>query len=168
LNSSPSRILGSDGACRSLTSSKGSIIGAGGVVIDQTAALSPGLGDIGTLSGSSFTLQGTPTLLFSLSSSDNSSDRLTLTGTFDKGAAGPFQFDFGGGGLAGQTYTLAQFSSTTFAASDFTSANLGPGLSGTFQVTSTEVRFSVVPEPGTTFSLLGAMAMLVGLRRRQR
>jgi hypothetical protein len=147
---------------------KGTIIGAGGVTIGGTAGISPGLGDLGTLSGSSFTLQGTPTLLFSLSSADNNSDRLTLTGAFDKGVGGPFQFDFGGGGLAGQTYTLAQFTSTTFAASDFTSANLGPGLSGTFQVTSSELRFSVVPEPTTSFSLLGAMAMLVGLRRRER
>jgi hypothetical protein len=92
-----------------------------------------------------------------------------LTGTFDKGAAGPFQFDFGGGGLAGQTYTLAQFASTTFTASDFTSANLGPGLIGSFEVTPTELRFSVsvVPEPTTSLSLLGAMAMLVGPRRRR-
>ena len=91
-----------------------------------------------------------------------------MTGAFNKGSAGPFQFDFGGGGLAGQTYTLAQFGSTTFAASDFTSSNLGPGLSGSFQVTPTELRFSVVPEPATTLSLLGATAMLAGWRRRRR
>jgi outer membrane autotransporter protein len=137
------------------------------VIVGGTTSLAPGLGDLGTLSGDHFTLQGTPTLLFNLSSSNNTSDRLSLTGAFD-GVGGPFQFDFGGGGLAGQTYTLAQFGSTTFNASNFTAANLGPGLSGTFQVTPTELRVAVVPEPVTALSLLGAMAMLSGCRRRQR
>lgn len=146
---------------------KGNIIGAGGLVVGGTAAIAPGLGDVGTLSGDHLTLQGTPTLLFNLSSVGNGSDRLSLTGAFD-GTSGPFQFDFAGGGLAGQTYTLANFSSTTFGVSNFIAANLAPGLTGTFQVTSTELRFSVVPEPSAALSLLGGMAVLVGWRRKSR
>ena len=129
-----------------------------------SGTLAPGTG-VGTITGDNFTLEGTAALQFELAGSDLS-DRLVLTGAFDKGSAGAFQFDFGGTGAEG-LYTLVQFASTTFSASDFTAASLAPGLTGMFQMTDTALQLAVVPEPGSAIALALGGALL-GMRRRRR
>ena len=115
----------------------------------------------------SATADSTAMMEFDLSTANNSSDKLVLSGAFDKGLAGAFRFDFNGGGLEGQTYTLVQFASTTFSASDFTFVDLAPGLHATFEMTGTSLNLAVVPEPGSAIALALGGALL-GMRRRRR
>jgi fibronectin-binding autotransporter adhesin len=138
----------------------------GRIVLDGTLAPGFSVGERATVSGEALTLNGLGVMQMNLSQTDNTSDRLTLTGAFTKGTAGGFLFDFEGGGLADTTYTLVQFTSTDFLVSDFSYTDLAPGLSGTFTLTSTELLFTV-PEPGSAMLLLGGLAML-GMRRRKR
>jgi autotransporter-associated beta strand protein len=137
----------------------------GRILLDGT--LAPGDG-IAAMSGDDLTFDGPGTMQFELSTADNSSDGLTLSGAFDKGTAGPFRFDFANGGANGKTYTLVQFGSTTFAARDFTYSNLAPGLIGNFLLSATDLKFVVIPEPGALASLAGGMGVLFGLRRFRR
>ncbi|HWA86716.1 MAG TPA: autotransporter-associated beta strand repeat-containing protein [Opitutus sp.] len=107
----------------------------GDVTIATGGAVAPG-NSIGTLSiGGNLTWNGSATpLAFELSNSDNTSDRLAITGAFTKGTGSTFAFDFQGTGRAGATYTLATFGSTTFSAADFSATNLGAGIVGTFSI----------------------------------
>jgi autotransporter-associated beta strand protein len=108
-----------------------------------------------------------PGMKFDLSSASNVSDQLLISGAFAKGTGSSFTFDFLGGGMAGATYTLLTFgSSTGFSASDFAFANLGAGLTGTFTVQPNAVTFTVIPEPRSAFMILAA-AVFCGLRRRR-
>lgn len=77
---------------------------------------------------------GSATMLFHLSNTDATSDRLTTGGNFNKGTGSTFRFDFQGTGQVGRTYTLVQSLSATFAASDLSFTNLAPGVTGTFAV----------------------------------
>jgi autotransporter-associated beta strand protein len=135
--------------------------------IIATGTLSPGVDGIGTITGDDLTLNGNAPLPFQLSTADNTSDRITLLGAFDKGSAGQFRFDFQGGGRAGQTYTLLQFASTTFTAGDFSYVNLAPTLTATFLATPNELRLVVIPEPGAAVSILAGLGALLGIQRRR-
>jgi hypothetical protein len=139
----------------------------GRILMDGT--LAPGTNSLGVLAGNDFTLQGTAKMQFDLSTFDSNSDKLTLTGAFDKGSAGPFVFDFAGTGAVGQTYSLVQFLTTTLAPTDFTATNLAPGLFATFQLTPNELQLVVIPEPGATLTLLVGLgyAGLAGRFRRK-
>ncbi len=138
----------------------------GRVLLSGTLAPGPGLA---TMTGDDLTLSGAGVMQFELSTTDALSDVLSLAGTFDKGVAGAFRFDFEGGGMAGQTYTLVQFAGSTFSASNFSFIDLAPGLTGTFQMTPTELQFAVaVPEPGSAAMLAGSLGALLGLRRFRR
>jgi len=149
-------------------SGTGTFSGAG-LTIAAGATLAPGFG-IGTLNGDDLTLNGGGTMQFELSTIDNTSDLLNLSGVFDKGSAGAFLFDFESGGLDGQTYTLVGFTGTSFAASDFSYTDLGAGLAGTFVVNPTDLQLvvTVVPEPASIVSLLGGLVSLLGFRRLRR
>src|SRR5436190_3539346 len=68
--------------------------------LNLSGTLAPG-SSIGTLTGDDLTLNGAGIMQFELSTLDNTSDKLTLSGAFTKGTAGAFQFDFEGGGLNG-------------------------------------------------------------------
>ncbi len=148
------------------------------IQLNAGGRLAPGL-SIGTLSTQNngngyFMWNGETTdtaqMLFELSTTDNTSDRLNLgTSEFLKGTGSYFKFNFMGGGKLNETYTLVQFGSTTFAsdASDFTYENLASGLSGSFSMDSNNLLFTVIPEPGTAGLLLGGLA-LAALRRRIR
>jgi fibronectin-binding autotransporter adhesin len=156
--------------------------GAGGYAIPSTQKLS-GIGDwdgrlglsgtlapgpsIGVLTGDDFTLNGGGTMQFELSTLDSISDQLILSGSFTKGTAGTYQFDFEGGGAFGQTYTLVTFISTTFSVADFSYIDLGAGLSGNFQLNANDLQFITIPEPASATTLAGGLALLAGLRRRR-
>jgi hypothetical protein len=109
----------------------------GRIILD--GILAPGNGGIGTMTGDSLTLDGAGRMQLELSTINSTSDKLTLSSAFDKGSAGAFQFDFGNGGAPGQTYSLVQFASSTFAPTNFTYINLASGLTGSFVMTPTEI-----------------------------
>ena len=90
------------------------------------------------------TWNGGATLSAALSSSDATATSLAIAGALAKGEAGQFVIDFKGTGQGGRTYTLATFRSTTFAASDFSAANLPAGLTGTFVVTPTQLQIQLL------------------------
>lgn len=108
-------------------------------------------------------------LHFELSTLDNTSDQLNLgVSEFLKGTGSVFMFDFlNTQGKVGETYTLVQFGSTTFAsASEFSYTSLGGGNSGYFTLNAGNLQFTVIPEPATV-GVLGLTALaLLGRRRR--
>ncbi len=114
------------------------------VVLENGGRLAPGNGGIGTLNATGCIWRTGGVAAFDLGAV-NASDRIALgSGAFTKGSAsGTFAFDFGGTGVAGQTYTLATFGSTTFSAADFTATNLAAGVTGTFQVAAGALTFTV-------------------------
>jgi len=144
----------------------GSIGGA--ITIDGGGAIAPG-DSIDTLTGTSVTWNSDNSqagMVFELSTIDNTSDLLNLSGTLTKGAGASFLFDFTGGKV-GETYTLVNFASSPgFAVGDFVD-NLGIG--GEFTLSATQLQFTIVPEPS---SLILAACGLLGLlrcgRRRRR
>lgn len=144
------------------------------VTLFAGASIKPG---INALSISTITIQNdnfqwssdnaTSGMLFDLSNLTNASDLINITGTgvnegnFQKGTGSAFLFDFTGG-KAGETYTLVNFSATTFSQSDFA---VGSGIGGTFTLNSNNLQFTAIPEPSTMFlSTLGVVALL---RRRR-
>lgn len=108
----------------------------GSVTQQAGGILAPGSG-IGTLNvGGGYTWNGSTgaTADFELSNTSSSSDQLAILGALSEGSGSNFEFNFGGTGEAGTTYTLATFASTTFSASDFSYTNLAPGLIGAFSI----------------------------------
>lgn len=126
-------------------------------------------GTIGTLSATSLTWNGGGTLRWDLSATPGTSDLLDLGGAFTRGTAGVFDFDFRGFNASAMgTYTLIEFGSTNFTATDFSATNItyDSGLSGQFVVTGDSLQFAVIPEPGT-LALVGiALGSLLLFRRR--
>lgn len=134
---------------------------------EVSGAVSPGDGGLGTLTvNNNLTWNGGVNWLFDLGAA-NASDLLNLTsGNFTKGSGSSWTFDFGGSTQQG-TFNLVTWSgSTTFSASDFSSANLGGGNTGSFGIDGNTLKFVAVPEPGVV-GLLGAAAA-GGLARRRR
>lgn len=146
----------------------------GAIDLNASGAVAPGA-SIGTLNGTSLTWDSDDLLagmVFELSSVDNTSDLLDLSGSLAKGSGSSFLFDFTGG-LAGQTYTLVQFGSTDFVATDF---GIASGIDGTFDIVGNSLQFTatatnIVPEPQSILlaacGLLGLIG-LTALRRRQK
>ena len=135
--------------------------------------LTPSTTVVGTLTANGFTWDGGGSLLLALSKTDNTSDKLSLgTGVLTKGSAGTFQFDFLGGGLAGQTYQLMTFGShdAAFSSASFSSTDLVSGLGGNFTLTNSELDFTtvVVPEPSALAGLFWGAGVLLGARRFRR
>jgi autotransporter-associated beta strand protein len=137
----------------------------GAVTLESGNFLAPGNGTtaIGTLTANSLTLNGGD-FVFDLSSSDNTSDLIVVTGALTDGGTA-YTFDFSGG-AAGQTYTLLTFGSTNFAdASKFSST----GVSGTFALNSGSLTFTAVPEPGVVALLtVGLGSVMFAARRKRR
>jgi len=156
----------------------GGTLGGSGTVraitLNSGGAVNPGT-SLGTLHGSSLAWNSDDTLpgmAFDLSTTDNTSDLLDLSGAFTKGAGSDFLFDFTGG-LVGQTYTLVEFGNTNFSAGDF---GVNSGISGTFAFEGNTLQFNstaadaIIPEPSTllVWALLGLLGLGLGRRRRGR
>ena len=102
----------------------------GPVLLESGALLSPGDTTLATLTAASLTWKAGGIARFDLGAAA-AADKVALgTGTLTKSGTGTFTFDFASTGVAGQTYVLATFGSTTFAASDFTATN--SAVPGTF------------------------------------
>jgi fibronectin-binding autotransporter adhesin len=126
--------------------------------------LAPG-NSIGTITTGSMSWNSLGSMSFDLSDITDASDLLSLTGALSKGTGSSFLFDFNGSGRNGGIYTLVQFGSTNFSASDFSYQNLTQGLSGSFAINEGSLTFAVIPEPSST--LLGLLASLRLLQRRR-
>ena len=142
----------------------------GAVVLGGT--LAPGA-SIGTLSTAGLTWNGGAVGLFELGGLDGAADRLAITGDFLRGSGSGFVFDFAEGGAwsGGQptVYTLVTWTgTTTFAATDFTAANLAAGLWGEFAIQGNELRVVVVPEPASIALLVGGAAIAAATRNSGR
>jgi autotransporter-associated beta strand protein len=140
---------GSLAAGSAVTVSSAALLGGTGTVGTATVSggITPGtVGTIGTFSAAALTCNSGTHFKFDLSTTDNTSDRLAITGAFTKGTgnAGTFIFDFNGTGMADQTYTLATFGSVAggLENASFASTNLGSGLSGIFTLTSNKLTFT--------------------------
>lgn len=106
---------------------------------------------------------------FELSTTDQLSDRITLTGALTKGSGSFFQFDFLNSGMDGASYTIFTFDTQSgFSVSDFSFVNLASGLSGSFELQNNALVFHAVPEPGSLSSLLLGTGGVLGLSRRRR
>jgi autotransporter-associated beta strand protein len=152
-------------------------IGSGGnVEVQSGGKLEPGLTTsgpaVGSFTASSLLWDGGGKLLFELSTTNNTSDHLSLgTGVLAQGASGQYAFDFLGGGKAGQTYDLINFGSTTYSsASLFTATDLAAGLTGNFVLSGSEldVQILAVPEPSAWGALAWGAGLIIGFRRFRR
>jgi autotransporter-associated beta strand protein len=118
----------------------------GGAVVAQSGSRTAPGNSIGTLTVASYAWEAGATLVVELSNSDATSDRLAVTGALTKSGSGAYQFDFGGTGTLGQTYTLATFASTTFGSgAAFSASNLPAGTSASFALTATSLQVTLVP-----------------------
>lgn len=166
-----------DGSITSnVTVNSGATLGGIGVTSESIIAsagsfLAPGTTSSakGTLTADNLTWNGGATFQFNLSATDNTSDRIDLTGVFVMGLDGAYTFDFLGGGYDGGVYTLLNFNGHTFTdASQFSYTNLGAGLNGEFSISNDSLVFTVIPEPRTWALLIGGSLVAFMARRRFR
>jgi autotransporter-associated beta strand protein len=129
---------------------------SGQVLLNLGGVLNPGLVSGSGMTTGAMTWNGGGAMAIQLGADEPSSDQLDVDGTLLKGTAGSFQFNFDtAGAVTGEVYDLTQFTSTTFAASDFSFVSGNPLLAGNFSfnspTTPTELLFTVtaVPEPAT-------------------
>ncbi|HEX7318165.1 MAG TPA: HYR domain-containing protein [Pyrinomonadaceae bacterium] len=126
------------------------------VTLNNGGSVAPeGASAIATLSGASLNWNGGGKLAFDLAATAGTSDRLALSGAFTKGSAGTYEFAFNpGAGIAeGNTYTLVNFGSTNFAASDFTYSGLPAGMTGAFAIVGGALQFTVLDTTAPTLTL---------------
>jgi rhamnogalacturonan endolyase len=118
------------------------------VMLNSGATIQPGGSATpnSTLTASSLTWNGGAAIAFNL---DSSANQLAVLGALTKGGPGSYNFAFTtGSGLAiGNTYTLVNFGSTNFAATDFSFSGLPAGLTGAFTVTPGSVVFRIFGPP---------------------
>ena len=129
----------------SIVSGNATLAGAGsvGTILLNGGSVEPGNNGVGTLTASALYWR-TGNMRMDLGTG-NQSDTLALgSGKFHKDPQGgaPYEFDFGGTGEGGRTYTFANFGSTSFVAGDFSFINLRTGLDGTFAMTGTALTFT--------------------------
>lgn len=158
-----------------VTVASGATLGGTGTAADTVAvsgSIAPGTSGIGTLSTGAVTWNAGNPWKFDLSTTNNSSDLLAITGAFGKGTGSGFSFDFMGiSPKWGETFTLVTFGSTTFSLSDFnlaaSMATLGAGSYSTsfFTLNPTSLQFTAVPEPSAA---MAGLLLGLGLLRRRR
>ena len=129
---------------------------AGGGAIGKAIVLNGGtLAPTGTAPAAAVTWNAGSLLAIRLGAS-GSSDQLALGGPLTKGAAGSYVVALaaGSGFAAGNTYTIATFASTDFAANDFTAVGLPSGYQAFFTLTGTSLQVTVKAVAGLTLGNL--------------
>ncbi len=178
INAGTFRVNGNSGTGSAFTvASGGTLAGTGtvGSTVAVSGNIAPGDTGIGTLNTGSVTWnRGTGTAWqFNLGDS-NASDKLAITGNFNKGtgSSGSWAFDFMNSSKEG-VFTLATWttnSGTPFTAGDlgnFSATNLGTGVfSGGFSITGNTLQFTAVPEASNL--LIGALVGLGVFKRRRK
>jgi autotransporter-associated beta strand protein len=137
-------VTGSLAAGGELTINSGGTLVAEGAIA-KTVVLNGGtLAPDGGFPVSGVTWNGGSLLTIRLGAS-GVSDRLVVNGPLTRGAVGTYPIAFAPdeGFAAGNTYTLATFTSTDFVASDFTAVGLPEGHVAIFSVTSTSLQVTV-------------------------
>jgi autotransporter-associated beta strand protein len=128
------------------------LVGTGSIASSVTAQagsfFAPGTGIASMAVGGNVIWNGTAEALYTLSNSSTGSSALTIAGTLTKSGSGAYVFNFQNTGAAPETYNLATFASTNFAATDFSYIGLPPGLKGTFVVTATKLQLTTAPATG--------------------
>jgi autotransporter-associated beta strand protein len=165
---------GSTAAGSAVSVGSGGTLGGTGTIggtLALTGVLAPGdagVVDIETLNAGPTTWNGGSIWNFDLSSTNNTSDQLAITGDLTKGSGSGFAFNFMGSQPVWNTaYTLATWTGTTdFALGDFSFSNLGAGPynAGSFSFSGNALVFTAVPEP--TSALAGLLVGAGLLRRR--
>ncbi len=170
---------GSTAAGSAVSVASGGTLGGTGTIggtLALTGKLAPGAAgvvDIETLDAGTTTWNGGSIWNFDLSSSDDTSDKLVITGDLVKGTGTlgtDYVFNFmGSQPVWNTTYTLATFASAIdfTNGSNFTATNLGSGSYSTsfFTLNSNSLTFTAVPEPTTA---LAGLLLTAGLLRRRR
>jgi len=164
---------GSGTGSSSVQVQSGATLGGSGTIsgpVTVDGIIAPG-NSIGTLNvGNNVTWNGSTGNKWNFElGAGNMSDRLNITGDFLKGSGSNFYFDFLNSATTG-TYVLVDWSgSSNFLASDFSFANLGGGLTGSFALNGSQLEFTAIPEPAATslFASAGVLAFAAYLRRRR-
>lgn len=141
--------------------STGTLAGTGTInrpiALNNGGTVSPaGFASLGTLTGTSLAWNGGGALAFDLGA-NGTSDQLTLAGALAKGTDTGWTLALNATEpLAhGNSYTLANFGSTTFASGDFTVTGLPDGFAGSASVDTTALRVSIVARPVITSGTSG-------------
>lgn len=150
--------------------------GSLGGAVTVSGSVAPGTTGIGMLTvNNDVTWNSGNSWKFNLNNTNNTSDKLELTGSFTKGTGGngDFVFDFLGATPAwNTTYTLVTFgSSSGFAAGiggNFSYTGLGTGPYGTsyFTLTGNSLTFTAIPEISNV--MVVALSGAATLRRRRK
>jgi autotransporter-associated beta strand protein len=165
-------VNGSTSASSAFTVASGATLGGSGTV-GGSVNVSGNIAPNGILKTGTTTWNGGSNIFqFNLTESPLTSDKLDITGAFNKGTGSTFKFDFmGSAPTHSGVYTLATWTEasaleSTFAPSNFSFENLtGTYDSGTFSITSNSLRFTAVPEASNL--LIGGLLGL-GLMSRRR
>lgn len=160
-----------------VTVQNGGTLGGTGFISGATTvngSINPGDSGIGTL-----TIQNNVTWNGALSAGSatdwkfelgptNTSDKLLITGDFDKGTGSIFRFDFLGSTALGTFVLVDWTASTDFVASNFTYTNLGAGNAASFAFNGSqlEVTVAAIPEPSVAFLIAFGLG-LAGVSRRR-
>jgi rhamnogalacturonan endolyase len=141
------RVTGALAAGGALNLNGGTLGGAGTIdkpVVLNAATLAPDNASSLVLGGTALTWNGGGRLAIGLGA-DGVSGQLTLAGALLKGTPGAYSIAFtpGSGFAAGNTSTIATFSSTTFNAGDFTATGLPPGYVAVFSLEGTSLQVTV-------------------------
>lgn len=118
-------------------------------------AIAPaGLATIGNLTAADLTWNGGGALKLDLGAA-GVSDKLILNGQLAKGSAGAYSLTLNATApiAHGDSFTVASFGSTTFAASDFTVGGLPVGYAGVASIEGTALRVTIVARPTITSTL---------------
>jgi autotransporter-associated beta strand protein len=152
INAGAVRVNGSTAAASAVAVNTGGTLGGTGAIngalaLNAGGTVAPGtVGGASTLNGANLTWNSGGKLSLDLGAT-GISDKLALTGALSKGGGGSsfeIALNAGSGFAVGNSYTLATFASTNFAASDFSATGLPAGSAAKLTLGSTSLQLTIV------------------------